>query len=331
MDCIKQNLDLLSKINLLPKILNVIVVEYMFSMYTENELDVHPMYACHPVVQNNKIYMYKTDYFHETLKIHSCYDDLVDEKCDKFDNPIYVFDGRKIIIFNQKCEHIGYVKFNYDFNPDITNKFEIWPLPRVDQHDVVVLNNTIFAFSILREKKKIIMFSFLEKVAKEGKIFSINSQFVRDINFDSAVYSLKTNRSFLYVLLKHNKIVKLSDIGEKLDEYVFDFQANQIYDFCVADDEIYIIFDSHVPNTFVSNSFPCIYIYELKNNKSHNIFKKMLGYNKIKPNLLRTIRCSHPYTIDISGNILYFKVPIDDGPERHFHVYLREKISLLKS
>ena len=214
MESIKQHLDILECF--LPRVMNCIVVEYMFSTYIEKKIftkKINHKMDVFTIIKNNNVYVFDRNTIQLKMFPINNYNiiNTLDVSSFAFDEKsIYVHDQNNLsmYIFNERCEKIRSIKIN-------TRVFS-W---------FVILNNMIY----MRIYKNII-------------VFNMSGECVNNMQFTHEVYNIQTANSYLYVLLSNNTILQLLNNGDIVDERFFDGQL--IISFNVIDDEIYIIYYS---------------------------------------------------------------------------------------
>jgi len=271
----------LNKIGILPKVLNVLVIEYVFSMYDDikNEvvLDVINIYGKDTTVKNNKIYTFDSE---------CCYITITDV-CDKvpfnfnrsyaifvndLDNYIYVYDHDSIHVFDEQCKYIRNIDISH-----VSYTYE----------GIVVTSNNICLYSTGRNEY---VYFFDMKGNIEHTILVESILQVRV--FNNTLYFLSC-RNTIYTLFSDASIALLS---------TFPSENYTISNFNITDSEIYVHFtmydfisdirvydyDNHLLRTFNQTSKDHHNIVFFDSNNTYILSRKdnkMSIYNRKKINL----------------------------------------------
>jgi len=133
MSIVHDTFDHLLKIDILPSVLNVIVVEYLFSLNEEKKTRKIPFRYSNAkitTIKNKKIYIFDTDTFDNKISISNITEEHYNLKYNMFtehhmfvdDNYVYVLYSSSVYIFDvNTCKMIKnvYIPVNSDEDPNM--------------------------------------------------------------------------------------------------------------------------------------------------------------------------------------------------------------------
>jgi len=250
---ITDTLEILLNLNLFPTVINVIVIEYVFSLYKEKkikEISHISLGGIITTIKNQKLYTFHNLYaqlsisnindFNEKHKLKfSFYNN-----CNKIDN-----DEKYIYVcirgYIHKFDHSGF---------------------RITKMKIPVIYLTMIGQYIKVFKNIICMYDPLDK---DGKIFFFNTQKknVKKMKVDGQIMCSKIIDNVLYVLLDNTtysnyKFLKISSDCTILESYyLFETEYRKFEKFILTKDELYAL------GTFEHT----IYVYDHYGNYSRSI------------------------------------------------------------
>ena len=251
MESIKQHLDILECV--LPRVMNCIVIEYMFSIYTEKKIFTKKVihnYNTREIIKNNNVYVF--DVHTTKLKMQPINDYNI---ISTHDVTSFAFDGKIICvcsslfdttlyIFNERCEQI---------------------------RSITIVTESLFGFVILNNM------IYVRNTGNNISVYNMLGERVDDIQFTCGIYGIQTSNSYLYVLSSNKTILKLVNNGSVIDECYINML--HISFFNIIDDEIYII----------CYNMDDVFVYDF----SGNIIRKIIIKSPYKINTDKNILYIH--------------------------------------
>ena len=274
-------LNVISDINMLPKVLNVLVVEYIFSMYTEKELRVKNVIYDKNVsitVRNDNIYIYNSDT--KELKIEPYCEELI---CSTLSQYWYAFNGKLTYVYDDKLLYI--------FDEHCNN------VQTIDSTDLGYCVQIEILDNILYMQCMSVMEIFIVSIELQNK------GTIKELKFSHNVRQFHISECYLFVLLINNIILKTTTDGKILKEYAF-LKHKSIKYFYIFDDELYIIFErsnnvfvydfceKYMRTIFVTNPFRILrnnnifYIISHTDTHTHSLYHINI-YSREKLNFLK--------------------------------------------
>jgi len=209
-----KTLEILSQVALLPRVLNLIVVDYTLIMYEEKTIEgtIKTNDFINTIINDNT-YTYDTITKTLTRYDNIIYNVLRGWKRFAFDGHfIYILDGTYIHVFNELCKKIREIQLQMENNMSF---------------DFAVINNMVF-FGYNFNKKYITIYKSNGKCKSRLRYKYI--QWAQIVQTD------------IFVLIESNTIVKLSENGLEIERYKFKTER-YIHSFHIIGDDIHIIYE----------------------------------------------------------------------------------------
>jgi len=220
--------NLLKEIDVLSTVLCEIVVEYMFSLYEDiliKTVNVPHSWHIITTIKNGKSYIFD----HNTKKLNICHIDdiyrfniaynisvqILDNGCER----VYVHDAGLLYIFNERCILLTEINVGTmcRYNSDILS---------------IASDNYIYLYDSDTE--------YGQYIVKYNMYLRVS---ISAVILDNIIHKIVPYDSHLYVLLKGNKILKINNKLEILEQKKFldGSDPNQsINSFCIINDELYL-------------------------------------------------------------------------------------------
>jgi len=293
---VDQIFEFLTKNNVLPKMLNILIIEYMFSVYKEKKITRLIISSFHNsvcTIKNGKLYTYSYEKDKLTIfdkKYRVCCDNCIGHLNFGFDNQlIHIFLKKQTIhVFNEQCKRVRIINLSVEIGPSI-----------------IRLGNMIFTY----------YFGTYRQILN----FDADGNYVNSHHFPDIIYKIQIVQPHMYVLFKNNNILKLSMDYKFIDKYVFYHDDFEISDFCVVDYEIYI---------FYRHDDQKIYVYELEQHREKpisvmSLINKLFG--RSNSYFTRCVIVPNVHKMYSDDNTLYVH-----SWERIVSAFQREQINLYK-
>jgi len=307
MESVIQFYDTINAVNILPKVVNMVVTEYVFSSYREEHI-------CNRIITyNNKFYLtvrgdkiYIFDHTAGKLSMQTLdwsFDIMPrDGRFAFYNKCIYVYDVMFIQIFDEQCEKKDTIRV-YSW---VTSNF-------------VILNDIFFMYSLLDnciemfDIRKIEYKRFINTITRTGLI-----------EFDCTISKVVASPPYLYVLLENSTIFQLSHSGKILKRYMMN-NRKKIIDFYVVENEIYIIY----------LNMSDVFVYDISDSEHTKgswaiiLFESIYYKTYSLPNtFVRKIYINNPEKIFINDNTICVRANGSQIRNYDVHLYCKTKTNL---